>query len=281
MKTLLNRTALLAAAASLTLAGTALAQSDTNGGTTPPPSAPMTPGTPADGSSMGSSTGSSTMGNSGTSGMSQDDMKKMVKSYIEDEASQNMLEQKLGKLAQKSDNQQIKQFGQTILDAHDQAQQNLKKAADSAGVSVPDSMSQYDQAKYDGLSKLSGKTFDMAYANAEVGGHVSDILGDMQIANNCQDQAVKSYAQNEIPTQQKHLQMIAKAATSMAGASDLQSVIGSGSMGGMNGNAQPAGMSQPGMSQPGMSQPGTTGGMTTTPPPADGNTGGGNMNNGR
>ncbi len=272
MKTLLNRTALLAAAASLTLAGTALAQSDMNGGTTPPPSAPMTPGTPAGGSSMGLST----MGNSGTSGMSQDDMKKMVKSYIEDEASQNMLEQKLGKLAQQSDNQQIKQFGQTILDAHDQAQQDLKKAADAAGVSVPDSMSQYDQAKYDGLSKLSGKTFDMAYANAEVGGHVSDILGDMQIANNCQDQAVKSYAQKEIPTQQKHLQMIAKAATSMAGASDLQSVIGSGSMGGMDSSAQPAGMSQPGMSQPG-----TTGGMTTTPPPAGGNTGGGNMNNGR
>ena len=275
-----TRAALTAAVASLSLATAAFAQQDNTMGNT------MDQAEQA-GQNAADQVGQKMdqMGQKMSDKMSSSDSKKMVKSYIEDEASQNLLEQKLGKLAQQSDNPQIKQFGQTILDAHDQAQQDLKKAAESAGVSVPDSMTQYDQAKYDALSKLSGKTFDMAYANAEVGGHVSDILSDMQIAKNCQDQAVKSYAQNEIPTQQKHLQMIAKAATSMAGANDLQSVIGSGSMGGMNGGAQPAGMSQPGMNQPGMDQPGTTGGgtggMTTTPPPAADNMDGGNMNNGQ
>ena len=274
-----TRAALTAAVASLSLATAAFAQQDNTMGNT------MDQAKQA-GQNAADQVGQKMdqMGNEMSQKMSSSDSKKMVKSYIEDEASQNLLEQKLGKLAQQSDNQQIKQFGQTILDAHDQSQQDLKKAAESAGVSVPDSMTQYDQAKYDALSKLSGKTFDMAYANAEVGGHITDILGDMQIANNCQEQAVKSYARNEIPTQQKHLQMISKAATSMAGANDLQSVIGGGSMGGMNGGAQPAGMSQPGMDQPGATggqTGGGTGGMTTTPPPAGGNMGGGNMNNGQ
>ena len=246
MKTLLNRTALLAAAASLTLAGAALAQSDMNGGTTPPPAG-------------GSSMGSSNMDASGSMPkMSQDDMKQMTQDYLRGQESQNLLEQKLGKLAQKSDDPQIKSFGETILKNHEQAQQQLKDVAKEASVSLTGELSQMDSAKYSELSKLNGKMFDMKYAFAEVGGHISDILVDKCVVQTAQDQAVKSYAQKDMMTQQKHLQMISQVASSYVGGSSVQSLMSpsdSGmSSGGMDSSAQPA---------------------------AGGNMGGGNMNTGR
>ena len=262
MNIILNRAALTAVAASLTLAGVAVAQSDMGGndaGGTAPPAQPMTPA--GGGMSGGMSDSGSSGGMSGQMKMSPEDAKKMTEAYLREEQSQNLLEQKLGKLAQKSDDPQLKQFGQMIEQNHDQNEQNVKQAADSAGVSLTGEMSHMDSAKYDQLSKLSGKMFDMQYAYQEVGGHITDILADKCMAMQASDQAVKDYAKMEVQQQQKHLQMISRIASNYAGVSSVQSAMGStgGDMGGMS---QPAGMSQPGSAgSPGgaMDNGGTTG----------------------
>ena len=266
MNTILNRAALTAVAASLTLAGVAVAQSDMGGngaGGTTPPAQPMTPA--GGGMSGGMSDSGSSGGMSGQMKMSPEDAKKMTEAYLREEQSQNLLEQKLGKLAQKSDDPQLKQFGQMIEQNHDQDEQNVKQAADSAGVSLTGEMSQMDSAKYDQLSKLSGKMFDMQYAYQEVGGHITDILADKCMAMQASDQAVKDYAKTAVQQQQKHLQMISRIASNYAGVSSVQSVMGgSGSTGGdMGGMSQPAGMSQPGSagSPGGAMDNGGTGGM--------------------
>jgi putative membrane protein len=77
----------------------------------------------------------------------------------------DMAEIQVGKLAQeKGGDQQVKDFGQTLVSDH---QQNLDKArslAQTIGMTPPDSVSAGQKATYNKLSKLSGPQFDREFA---------------------------------------------------------------------------------------------------------------------
>lgn len=115
-------------------------------------------------------------------------------------------EVKLGQLAQeKGSNEAVKDFGKMMVDDHTEAGQQLKTIAAQQNLKLPDELNKHDQGVYNKLSKLSGEPFDRAYAKEMVNDHRKDIDDFQQEANGGQNQAIKNFAGQNLPTLQKHL----------------------------------------------------------------------------
>ena len=76
-------------------------------------------------------------------------------------AQGGLAEVKLGRLAaEKGGSADVKAFGQQMVDDHGKANEQLKAAAESEGMTLPTDVNGKQQAMYDSLSKLSGAPFD-------------------------------------------------------------------------------------------------------------------------
>jgi len=121
-------------------------------------------------------------------------------------AAGGMAEVKMGQLAQeKGTDDAVKAFGQRMVDDHSKAGDRLKDVASKDGVALPTDVSKADQREYNRLSKLSGKDFDQAYAQAMVKDHVNDISEFKKEAMSGGDPALKQFAAETLPTIQDHL----------------------------------------------------------------------------
>lgn len=125
------------------------------------------------------------------------------------EASQaNLGEIKLGQLAQqKGTDSSVKDFGKQMVTDHQNAQDQLKDAAQKENITLPTTLSAKDQATYDRLSKLSGSQFDKAYAQDMVKDHTTDVAKFKHEANSGKNASIKSFASQTLPTLQQHLNM--------------------------------------------------------------------------
>jgi putative membrane protein len=98
------------------------------------------------------------------------------KMFVHKAAEGGLDEVQLGQLAtQKSNNPDVKAFGQKMVDDHTMLNNNMKPIADKLGVMVPDHLNKKDQATYDQLSALSGDAFDKAYVTDMVEDHRKDL----------------------------------------------------------------------------------------------------------
>src|ERR1041385_7579353 len=127
----------------------------------------------AAGSSQDSSKSASSA--SGSSQLSAADQ-----TFVKKAAQGGMAEVELGKLAtQKASSEDVKKFGQRMVDDHTKANDQLKQIAGNKGIDVPSQLSAKDKATKDRLSKLSGKSFDRAYMADMVRDHTMDV-GEFQ-----------------------------------------------------------------------------------------------------
>src|SRR5712671_4500618 len=77
----------------------------------------------------------------------------------------NFAEVEMGKLAQQNgQNDDVKKFGQTLIEDHSAANQKAMDAAKSMGVTPPDGPNGKQKADYDKMSKMSGPQFDRGFA---------------------------------------------------------------------------------------------------------------------
>ena len=75
-----------------------------------------------------------------------------------------MAEIQLGQLTlQKSNNDQVKQFAQHMIDDHTKLNDQMKPVAQQLGVDVPNQISKKDQKVMAKLQALSGPAYDQAY----------------------------------------------------------------------------------------------------------------------
>lgn len=126
-------------------------------------------------------------------------------SFMTTVADVSMAEVKLGQLAQdKGMNARIKAFGQLMINDHSKANDELKALAAKKNVTLPATIGEDHQKKYDDLSKKSGKDFDKAYINAMVDGHQSAIDNFKNNTDNS-DADVKEWVNKTLPTLQMHL----------------------------------------------------------------------------
>jgi putative membrane protein len=98
------------------------------------------------------------------------------KMFLRKAAEGGIAEVKLGQLAaQKGSSDEVKAFGQKMVEDHTKLNLEMAQVADSMGVMLPKSMNKEDQAEYDKLNALSGNDFDMEYLTFMVKDHHKDL----------------------------------------------------------------------------------------------------------
>jgi len=128
--------------------------------------------------------------------------------FMEKAAEGGMAEVKLGQLAaQKAGADQVKQFGQRMVDDHGKANDQLKQLASTKGVTLPTDLDKSTQREYDKLSKLSGPDFDREYMKHMVSDHKKDVSEFKSEANKAKDADLKQFASSTLPTLQEHLNL--------------------------------------------------------------------------
>lgn len=120
-------------------------------------------------------------------------------------AQGGMAEVKLSQLAtEKGDNTTVKDFGKRMIQDHSTANDKLKAIASKDGISLPAKIDTRDETEYDRLSKLSGTSFDQAYARVMVTDHEKDIAEFKREAKSGTDANVKEFASQTLPTLEEH-----------------------------------------------------------------------------
>jgi len=128
------------------------------------------------------------------------------KKFIKEAADGGMAEVELGQLAaEKASSDDVKKFGQRMVDDHSKANDQLKQIAASKGVDLPKEPSSKHKAAKDRLSKMSGADFDKAYMAHMVNDHTKDVAEFKQEGSSGKDPDVKNFAQQTLPTLQDHL----------------------------------------------------------------------------
>ena len=122
----------------------------------------------------------------------------------------NAAEVQLGQLAQeKSQSNDVKQFGQKMVSDHSQMNEKwFKPVAKQLGVSEPKGPSKKDKKLVEKLQGLSGPQFDTEYIQAMLKDHKSDLKDFQNEAQMAQDPNVKQIAQQGTNIIQQHLQLI-------------------------------------------------------------------------
>ncbi len=126
--------------------------------------------------------------------------------FVKEAADGGMAEVELGRLAsEKASNDDVKKFGQRMVDDHSKANDQLKQLASSKGITLPSQPSAKHKATLDRLSKLSGDQFDKAYMSDMLADHKKDVAAFQRESRSGSDPDVKSFAAQTLPTLQDHL----------------------------------------------------------------------------
>ena len=117
-------------------------------------------------------------------------------------------EVKLGQLAaQKGSSEDVKQFGQKMVDDHTKLGDQMKQIAQQQGINVPDGVPAKDKALEAKLNSLSGDGFDKAYIKAMVQDHKKDLSDFKKEASSGNDTSIKEAASQGAQVISEHLQM--------------------------------------------------------------------------
>ena len=179
----------------------------------------MSVGAAAQNSATGSNStqdSSKAASSAGSSQLSAADQK-----FVKKAAQGGMAEVELGKLAtQKASSDDVKKFGQRMVDDHTKANDQLKQIAGNKGISLPTDLDAKDQALKDRLSKLEGEQFDRAYMKNMVRDHTKDVSEFRKESTSAKDSDLKNFASQTLPTLEDHL----KEAKNIAPKGDMQAM---------------------------------------------------------
>jgi putative membrane protein len=162
---------------------------------------------PSGGNSPSSMDQQQQMATNGASGMNTGPA--VDKAFVKKALEGNIGEIEMGKLAlQKSNDDQVKQFAQRMVDDHGKMQDQLKPAAEQMGVKVPDGPSKGQMKSMDKMKALSGDAFDQAYIKDMVKDHKKDDSEFKQEAQSTQNPQLKQLVTESDQTIESHLQQI-------------------------------------------------------------------------
>jgi putative membrane protein len=123
-------------------------------------------------------------------------------------AQGGIMEVRLGELAQQqAASDEVKQFGQRMVEDHGQANEQLEQIAQNKGIELPQEMPKDAQQLHEALQQKSGAEFDQAYMDEMVSDHEKDVEEFKQYVETGQDPDLTSFAEKTLPTLQQHLQL--------------------------------------------------------------------------
>jgi putative membrane protein len=131
------------------------------------------------------------------------------KMFLRAAAAGGIAEVQFGQLAtQKGNSEDVKTFGQKMVDDHTTLNKDMESIADSMGVKLSTHMNKDDQAEYDKLKGLSGDDFDKEYITLMVRDHHHDLREFRLEAANTQDQTLKNAVVKGQKVIHEHLEMV-------------------------------------------------------------------------
>jgi len=128
--------------------------------------------------------------------------------FAKEAAQGGLKEVEFGQLAQQqAKSEEVKQFGQRMVEDHGKANDQLKQIAQNKGIELPQQLSDKAQQTYDELQQKSGEEFDQAYMDDMVKDHQEDVDKFQQYVDQGQDPDLTGFAEQTLPTLKEHLQL--------------------------------------------------------------------------
>lgn len=127
--------------------------------------------------------------------------------FLTKAVSSNQFEIALGTQAlNQSENEEIKQYGQMLVNDHTKVLEELEEAAMSKKLVVPDGMEEDQASILKSLSVLTGTDFDRAFKDVAVKMHENAIALFENASNNLNDEEFRSWAAEKVPSLRSHLE---------------------------------------------------------------------------
>lgn len=127
--------------------------------------------------------------------------------YLVDAAGMDMKEIELSKLAlTKSTNADVKALAQMMIDEHTKASEATKALAGKKNITLPAALPEKGQDKYADLNDKTGKDFDKKFVEVMVDGHEKAIDKMEKASEKANDEEIRMWAANMLPTLRKHLE---------------------------------------------------------------------------
>jgi putative membrane protein len=131
------------------------------------------------------------------------------RTFISEAAYSGLGEVALGELAsRKGGDPSVRDFGQRMIQAHSQANDQLIKIATSKGVTPPSKPDPGRMAVTEMLAKLSGDRFDQEYVTQQLADHEVSLTLYQAEASGGADPDLKAFAQQNVPIIQQHIDML-------------------------------------------------------------------------
>ena len=142
--------------------------------------------------------------------------------FIFDAASSNLLEIRLGQLAQsKAVNASVKQFGQQMVTDHNNLQTQLTATISKTGTDFKPGMNDEDKKEAERLDKLSGAEFDRQYMTSMIQHHQQDVAEFQRMSTSAPSAEARQIATTGLPVLQRHLTMASQVGSQVGATSDV------------------------------------------------------------
>lgn len=123
-------------------------------------------------------------------------------------AEDNMLEIRLAQLAEtNATSSEVKSFAKSIIADHTKTGEELKALATQKNITLPASLSDKSQRRYDDIAKKSGREFDEAFAEYMVKDHKDAVDNFRKQADKGNDPDMKQFASKTLMSLEHHLAM--------------------------------------------------------------------------
>ena len=129
--------------------------------------------------------------------------------FVEEAASSDLYEVAAGKLAsEKGQSEAVKTFGRHMVEAHSKTTEELKGIVQSEklAVTLPTELTNKQQSMLDSLTEAKPEAFDTLYIEQQIKAHeeAADLFD--KYAERGENQALKQFAANILPTIKRHLE---------------------------------------------------------------------------
>jgi putative membrane protein len=129
------------------------------------------------------------------------------KTFVREAAIGGMAEVELSKIAQKSENTDVKRFADRMIEDHTKANEQLTSIAAGLGVDVPKTVDPEHERMREKLQTLHGKAFDDQYTHDMVEDHNKAVKLFQQEERSGHNTELKQFAQKTLPTLEEHQKM--------------------------------------------------------------------------
>jgi putative membrane protein len=127
--------------------------------------------------------------------------------FVKEAATSDVFEIQASKLADQRSQGDVKAFAEQMVTDHTKTTSDLKGLAPEANAPLPAQMTDGQQKMLDKLSSLDGKDFDKQYMDDQVSAHKDAVSLFERYGKGGDNNKLKSWATETLPTLQHHLDM--------------------------------------------------------------------------